>query len=180
MAGSGPSSGSNQLMFIKLELIPSTLAASVLWADWVGAGKIIDPTSDATLKANCVPVNGDLAWGGDPQTWDYSEWECGGERIDKQMQVGQGVVSTNFDVVMDRSNTLKRNLEDVVAGTNCYFAVLRQTTIGRATISSGTNASIDVGHGQIGKKKMFRDKQGSIVTMTISARSLPKTIDAPN
>ena len=175
MAGSGITSGANQRLFLKLESISDTLASSTTWADFVGAGKIIDPTSETTFNANMVPLTGDLKWGGSAKVANWSEWGGGSNRTDKSLITGQSIENIEFELVFARSDTMRKALEDVATGSACWFVVLRQTTSGRANL---TNASIDVGYGTIASDKTFKDESPSSGMVTIAPQTLGTTIDA--
>ena len=178
MAGVGvPTSGATQRVFLKLEEIPDSLKTSKDFTDFVGASKIIDNTSGTTYTSNMVPLTGDLNWGGSAITDSWGEWYGESvDRRDKLLVVGQTIEPIEFDLVMVRSDTMRKAIEDADLGAACWWVLLRQEAAGHST--AGSNASLDVGYGTISVKKAFNDKQSSKAMVTLAPLNLPKTIDA--
>lgn len=172
MAGSSVTTGTLQGFYVKLENIPADELASTTFGDFVGAGKIIDPTSDTTYLANAVAVIGDVTAGGSAKTVPIHEWQKG----DSLFVVGQNTDPIEFEVLRDRKNTMAKTLENVGTSTACWLAVLTQDVSGRGGAAS--DATVHVTHGTISSRVDYKGENPSTVMVTIAPRPWKPAIDA--
>ena len=172
MAGPGPTSGALQGFYLKLESITDSLIASTTYGDFVGAGKIVDPTDATTFEANVVAVIGDTSVGGSAKTVDISEWRKG----NSQYVVGQNMDSVEFEVIRNRKDTTSRALEAAGTSVACWFAIFSQDVPGHG--GAAADASVHVGYGTISVKADYKDESPSTLMVTISPRAWKDPIDA--
>ena len=173
MAGSRITTGLRQSLHVKLETITDTLMSSSTFADFVGAGKIIDPTSAATFIANIAGVvDGDQSFGGAATTVDISEQTFG----NASYITGFTMDPLDFELIRDRTNTFKKAMEDVSDSVDCWMAWLSQNVPGHA--GAAANASIIVGWGTISTHVVGRVTNPSVVMVHIAPEHWLNTIDA--
>ena len=146
----GYTSGTQQALYLKLEMISDTLlAATADFDDFAGAGKLIDGTSATTWAANRVGVVGDVIIGGDAVIDTWREWPLGRA---KSHIIGEEISPVEFTLKANRRLTLAKALENAATSSPVWGAVLRTTTPAETVQSTLSGATIDAFYGTISTK----------------------------
>ena len=172
MAGAAFTAGSNQRLYVKLESADDALRTSVAWSDFVGAGKIVDPTSDTTYGTDYVEVVGDVTLGGDANVDNWVPW---GRSTGRSLVTGQTLDNIEFTIKMDRTDTTATALENVSTGVKCWGVVLRANDATRTGVTA--DATVDPFFGSISVKKNFRGDTASDLDVTIAPDQISAAID---
>lgn len=173
----GYTSGVTQSLYIKFEAATPALVASSTATDFVGAGKIIDPTSDATWVANRLGIVNDIVLGGDAVIESWREWASG---TAKSLVVGEELENFDLTVKANRQLTVAKALEDALTGSPVWGVILRSVTPTesvQAVKGVGAKYTLNPFFGTIASRLSLQTSSASEVMGTLALSDHSKAID---
>ena len=170
MPGAAYTTGALHRFYLKIETISDALKASVLKGDFMGAGKIIDATSEDTWNANYVELITPFTIGGEAKT---DSWMAMGRGEERQIIVGETILPMDLVIKANRQDAIAKAVEDVAVATDCWYAFLRQLVNARGIV----DATLNVGWGTLTSKLDANIETASECAATMAVIEHKKAID---